>query len=77
MKERLEKLIEALNKKREGLLEDYLAVLEASAPDIHNGSQAAIDRAGFIHDVDKHITNLHMELRHLKAEKALKEVSHA
>lgn len=57
MNERIEKLIEALTEKRSGLLEDYLVALEN-----YDGTMTAIEKAGLVHDIDKHITNLHQEL---------------
>lgn len=69
MKERIEKLIDALVSKRDGLLDKYLGHLEAYA-----GTEAgpqpqgleSVNMAGLIHDLDRHITNLHQELRLLK-----------
>lgn len=64
MKERIEKLIDALVKQRDGLLNEYLGILEdysVTGPKA-SGLQCA-ESAGFIHDIDRHITNLHMELR--------------
>lgn len=58
MKERLEKLIAELEKKRGEILDAYLIALEK-----YDGSMDAITSAGSLHDIDKHITNLYAELK--------------
>lgn len=76
MKERLEKLIEALDKKRDGLLETYIVSLEKNVdnPEWKDGSMGIIENAHLIHDLDKHITNLYSEI---KREEAIKVVANA
>lgn len=80
MKEKIEKLIEALNKKRDGLLAKYLEKLEAYVP-TEPGPQPqgleCINWAGLINDVDRHITNLELELKRKDALEKLKEGKHA
>lgn len=68
MQDRIEKLIGALDKKRDGLLGLYLGKLEAYAP-TESGPQPqgmeSIEIAGLLADLDKHITNLYLELKRL------------
>lgn len=61
MKERLEKLIGDLVKRREEILDTYLKTLVD-----YSGGRAA-DEAGCLNDLDRHITNLHLELKRLGA----------
>jgi len=65
-KARFEKLIDALNKKRDGLLEKYLEKLEkyvSTEPGPQPQGLECINWAGLINDVDRHITNLELELK--------------
>lgn len=68
MKERLEGLIGKLVGCRNLVLDNYLT--ELSAYDPSAGSMKAVERAGLLHDLDKHITNLHMELKRLEVTNA-------
>lgn len=65
-KERLQKLIDALTSKREGLLEKYVQKLEAYSI-TEAGAQPqgmeAIDFSGLINDLDRHVTNLNLEIK--------------
>lgn len=66
MSERIETLIDALLDKREGLLEKYISTLEEYAKTEAGAQPSGLDAvtaAGLIHDIDKHLTNLRMELR--------------
>lgn len=66
MQKRISKLIEALVKKRYGLLEKYVEKLEAYVA-TEAGPQPqgmeCINWAGLISDLDRHITNLELELK--------------
>lgn len=76
--ERIEKLIDALVKKRDGLLDLYLSKLELYAgtePGPQPQGLLAAETSGLINDLDRHITNLNLELKRAKAE--TKEVTHA
>jgi len=59
MVERIEKLIGMLDAERDKTLNLYLEALEN-----YDGHRAA-DTAGALHDIDRHITNLHMELKRI------------
>lgn len=66
MKERIEKLIDALNKKREGLVEKYLEKLDAycaTEPGPQPQALECINYAGLVNDIDRHITVLELELK--------------
>lgn len=65
MIERLIELIRKLNEKRGEVVKHYLDELEHWTP--REGSIAAIARAGILHDLDKHITNLELEIKRLEA----------
>lgn len=54
---RLNKLIDDLTERRDKVLADYLNVLDS-----YDGGRAA-DHAGMLHDLDKHITNCHLEIK--------------
>lgn len=71
-KEIIEKLIDTLSTARAGVMEQYVAVL--TQYDIASGSVSGADWAGRIHDLDRHITNLHLELRRMSAEKVVANV---
>lgn len=60
MKDRIEALIGKLDVYRDSILGNYLTSLDHYDPE--NGSMDAVERAGLLHDLDKHITNLHMEM---------------
>lgn len=81
MEEKIESLIDALVKKREGLLEKYVAKLEDYAC-TEAGPQPqgmdAITMSGLVIDLDRHITNLNLELKRLKtSNQKTKEAVHA
>lgn len=81
MEERIELLIDSLNSKRVALLENYLVKLEeyskTEAGAQPQGLQAS-EWAGLIVDLDRHITNLELELRRKKViDSVKKEVVHA
>jgi CHAD domain-containing protein len=64
MKERIEKLIEKLQKERANALTSYLAMLEnTEVKGFSNDSQQRIEVAGVIQDLDRHLTILAMELK--------------
>lgn len=65
MKDRLKKLIEKLNGIRDEAIGFYLTELEAFTP--NDGNPKAAMRAGIMHDLDKHITNLEMEVKRIEA----------
>lgn len=69
MKERLEKALEAMTKRRDDLLNEYLLSLETDVWDAQH-SMTAVETAGRLHDCDRHITNLELEIKRL-------EVTHA
>jgi hypothetical protein len=62
---RLDKLIKELVGRREEVVEQYLDAL--SGYSALEGSLDAVRRAGILHDLDKHITNLEMEMKRLAA----------
>lgn len=61
IKDQIEKLIGQLDAERDKILSLYLEALE----DYEGG--VAADCAGKLHDIDRHITNLHSELKRVKA----------
>ncbi len=61
MKERLEKLLDELNKKRDSVLDEYLKILE------ENDAHRALVVAGSLDDMDLHIRNIHSELKRIGA----------
>lgn len=61
MKERLENLLDKLNGRRDQILEEYLKILED-----YDGHRAATN-AGALHDIDRHITNVILELKRMGA----------
>ena len=64
MLERLQKLADELTARRAVLLDEYLTALEVK--DWGNvESMNAIDKAGRLHDIDKHITNVLIEIKAL------------
>lgn len=65
MKERIDKLIQKLSEERDAVLKQYLDSL-----DKYEGNKAA-EAAGHLHDLDRHITNLHLEIQRMKAEEAV------
>lgn len=73
MIERLEKLIGLLDQKRDSLLESYISSLEKNVenPEWKDGSMGIIENAALIHDLDKHITNMHMEIKRIQALKVV------
>ncbi len=60
MIQRITKLIEDLDTKRDEVMETYLKSLED-----YDGHRAA-DNAGALHDLDRHVTNLHLELKRIQ-----------
>lgn len=80
MEERISALIEKLVGYREEVLNLYFAELDLYDP--KNGSEGAVARAGRLHDIDRHITNLELEIRRIHGMRTLgnfnsTEVSHA
>lgn len=67
MKERLEKALDAMVKRRDTLLDQYLSSLERPEWTMQDSLQA-VESAGRLHDCDRHITNLQMELKRLEVE---------
>jgi hypothetical protein len=67
MKERINELINTLNAMRDEVLNNYLEALKRYSPE--QGSVEAVERAGILHDLDKHITNLEMEVKRAEAVK--------
>ncbi len=61
MKKRMEELINKLDVMRDEALNNYLGALDRFSPE--KGSMEATERSGILHDLDKHITNLHMEIK--------------
>lgn len=69
MKDRIETLIDALNKKRDGILDEYILLCElySTSPNTWNKQGEDLAKfAGLLHDIDKHITNLHLERKRLE-----------
>lgn len=66
MQEELQTLINKLDAMRDVAVKNYMAELNKFTPDA--GNPQAATRAGILHDLDKHITNLHMELRRIRAQ---------
>ncbi len=59
---RLEKALKKMTKCRESLIDAYLSSLER--PDwSQENSMTAVESAGRLHDCDRHITNIVMELK--------------
>lgn len=71
---RLQKLLGDLTARRVALLDAYLACLETDTWD-NEASMAAVNAAGRLHDIDRHITNVQLEIR--RAEQQVKEEAHA
>lgn len=69
MIERIQKQIDRLEELREDVLVNYLAALDAYKADM--GSMEAVERAGILHDLDRHLTNLRMEVRRIEALKGV------
>lgn len=65
LKKRITDLLGVLNGHREIGLNLYLDELEKYVP--AEGSLTAINRAGMLADLDRHITNLEMELKRIDA----------
>lgn len=68
MKERMEKEIQRLTGMRDDILSKYLDALENF--NAEEGGIPVIARASILHDLDRHITNLHLELRRFRLEEA-------
>lgn len=64
MKERLEALLKKLTERRGKLLDGYLSDLNADEWD-NTHSMNAVNSAGLLHDIDRHITNLTVELNRI------------
>lgn len=64
-KERLEAALNCMNKRRDALLDEYLASMEKPewTPEV---SLNAINTAGRLYDCDRHVTNLTMELKRIQ-----------
>lgn len=65
MNDRLQALIDKLDVMRDDVLNLYL--LELDNYTAAKGSMGAVERAGILHDLDKHITNLHGEIKRQEA----------
>lgn len=65
MEERILELLKKLVGHRDQVLSFYLTALDNYVP--KEGSMEAVGRAGMLHDLDKHITNLEMELKRIEA----------
>lgn len=65
-KERFNALLDQLTKRRESLLEEYLKALEVAEWNNLN-SMKAVENAGKIHDIDRHITNIMLEIKRLES----------
>jgi hypothetical protein len=63
MKERIQKLIDRLDGMRDDVLARYLDALNEYSSE--TGSMPAVQRAGLLHDIDKHLTNLNMEMKRI------------
>lgn len=69
MKQRIVDLLGVLNGHREVGLDLYLGALDKYVP--KEGSIEAVERAGILHDLDRHITNLEMEVKRIEALKVV------
>lgn len=69
MKERLEKALETMKKRRDELLDEYLSSLEVDAWD-NARSMQAVNTAGRLQDCDRHVTNLVLELKRMEVSDA-------
>jgi len=65
MRERLDKILDELDQRRQAILEEYLQALEVPEWNSMN-SMKAIGPAERLHDLDRHITNIHLELKRLE-----------
>lgn len=65
MRERIEGLIVKLSEMREETLGFYLAELDKFTP--NDGNPDSVMRVGILKDLDKHITNLELELKRMVA----------
>ncbi len=72
MKERIHQEIERLESMRDAILIRYLDALVDFTPD--EGSMTAIGCVQILHDLDKHLSNLHWEIKRI--EHAPAEVAH-
>lgn len=64
MREKIEDRLRLLNSYREQVLSNYLGSLVNYNP--KEGSLEAVEKAGLLHDLDKHITNLESELKRIE-----------
>ncbi len=69
MKERIIELITKLNGMRDQVLEAYLLELERFTPG--EGNPQSVVRVGILHDLDKHVTNLELEVQRLEVTEAM------
>jgi HD superfamily phosphohydrolase YqeK len=65
MKDRIIERIKSMTEHRDRVMENYLVSLDQYDP--NEGSISAVERAGILHDLDKHLTNLQMELKRINA----------
>lgn len=69
LEERIDTLIKKLVGHRDLVLDNYLTALNGYDP--KEGSMESIERAGIMHDLDKHITNLELEIKRIEAMKVV------
>jgi len=69
MEERIVKQIERLVGMRDEVFALYLTALDSYSS--QDGSMDAVERAGILHDLDKHITNLELEMKRIEALKVV------
>lgn len=74
METELQEMINKLDGLRDEVLKNYTEELAKFTAE--NGNSKAAEKAGILHDLDKHITNLFMELNRRRAT-VKREVAHA
>lgn len=65
MEKRIQELIKMLNGLRDAALTHYLN--ELANFNAEKGSTRAVEAAGILHDLDKHVTNLEMEMKRIQS----------
>ncbi len=65
MRDKIQKQLSRLEGMRNDVLGLYLTDLEEFS--VKTGSMAAVNSAGILHDLDRHITNLEMELKRMES----------
>jgi hypothetical protein len=73
--EQLNQILGKLEAEREKVLERYLANLNAYSIESPNLTMDCVNAAGFLHDIDRHITNVNGEIKRIGAIKHMKNVS--